>query len=536
MSAPKRTSNLFELTSQHEIDTEARSAAGSATSDVAGHDTNSVSTRSQPHNLLTIPAEMRVRVYEYCSRAEVVQLRLVNKQTEAEVSPYLFEVLTLSLSNRSFIRMTWVAIVSKFASSVKKLVWETAQYTAQTVNGTDLCENDSIGKLLHRLHTARDTQDPDTIIVSGNPENWDQLTEHERKAWVQRGLNGLGLYRMLQEDEVDLLGNVGRSTLRLSACLCRFTALHSFSITSWSETHEKAFFDEGSLTGSNKLMPPPFLAGGDPFSAWEVQNFAFSVLMNCLSTGKNKIENLEIMPSSAALLSPLTKAFRFPAMVPEFEVLDELDHADTTRDEFMENFKTLKTLNLSLSNIHGVLSPTILDEKVTNVKSLRNFFGGLETLDTLTLSLRAQYFDETTITSLDDVFGHRTFARLRHIRLVDFWLEPTELCDFLLKHASTLETIALIDINLGGIGNLPLLRPGVVELPEAEDEQDDSSDPTEHPEWEEVAEACMALRQLRSLRIEGASVGEYWTPVAQSDMTSLEQLVMGSRENASRLW
>ncbi|KAK4896053.1 hypothetical protein LTR27_005910 [Elasticomyces elasticus] len=360
MSAPKRASGPFELANQHENDTEAGLAMESA-----ARDTNSASTPS--HNLLNLPAEMRVRIYENFNRGTISRLRLINKQVEAEVSPYLFEVLTLGLRTRSFIRLMWVAAVPKFARSVKKLVWETAQYTAQTVNGTDLCENDSIGKLLHRLHTARDTQDPDTIMVSGNSENWDQLTEHERKAWVQRGLIGLGLYRFLQEDEGNLLGNVGRAMLKVSASLCKFTALRSIAITSWSETHEEAFFDKGSLTGSNKLMPPPFLAGGDSFSAWEVQNFAFSVLMNCLSTGENKIESLEIMPSSAALLSPLTKAFCFPAMVPEFEVLDELDHADSTRDEFMENFKTLRTLNLSLSNIHGVLSPTILDEKVTNV-------------------------------------------------------------------------------------------------------------------------------------------------------------------------
>ncbi|KAK3616914.1 hypothetical protein LTR56_025631 [Elasticomyces elasticus] len=529
MSAPKRASGPFELANQHENDTEAGLAMESAACD-----TDSASTPS--HHLLNLPAEMRVRIYENLNRETISRLRLTNKQVEAEVSPYLFEVLTLGLRTRSFIRLMWVAAVPKFARSVKKLVWETAQYTAQTANGTDLCENDSIGKLLYRLHTARDTQDPDTIMVSGNPENWDLLTEHERKAWVQRGLIGLGLYRFLQEDEADLLGNVGRAMLRVSASLCKFTALRSIAITSWSETHEEAFFDKGSLTGSNKLMPPPFLAGGDPFSAWEVQNFAFSVLMNCLSTGKNKIESLEIMPSPAAFLSPLTKAFTFPAMVPEFGVLDELDHANAARDEFMANFRTLKTLNLSMTNIRGVLSPTILDEKVANVKSMRDFFGALETLDTLTLGLRAEYFEETTAVSLEDVFGNHKFARLRHIRLADFWLEPTELCDFLLKHASTLETIALININLGGIGNLPLLRPGVVKLPEAEDEQDDSSDPTEHPGWEEVAEACTALRQLRSLRIESASVGEYWTPVAQSDMTSLEQLGMGSRENASRLW
>ncbi|KAK5745753.1 hypothetical protein LTR17_001255 [Elasticomyces elasticus] len=529
MSASKRASGPFELANQHENDTEAGLAM-----EAAARDTDSASTPS--HNLLNLPTEMRVRIYENSNRETISRLRLTSKQVDAEVSPYLFEVLTLGLRTRSFIRLMWVAAVPKFARSVKKLVWETAQYTAQTVNGTDLCENDSIAKLLYRLNTARDTQDPDTTILSGNPENWNQLTEHERKAWVQRGLIGLGLYRFLQEDEADLLGNVGRAMLRVSASLCKFTALRSIAITSWSETHEEAFFDEGSLIGSNKLMPPPFHAGGDPFSAWEVQNFAFSVLMNCLSTGISKIESLEIMPSSAALLSPLTKAFRFPAMVPEFEVLDELNHADNARDEFTENFKTLRTLNLSLSNIHGVLSSTILDEKVTNVKSLRNFFGGVVALDPLTLGLRTQYYEQTTAISLHDVFGNYTFARLRHIRLVDFWLEPIELCDFLLKHASTLETVGLINVNLGGVANLPLLRKGVVVIPEAEDGREESSDPKEHPEWEEVAEACKALRQLHGLTIEGASVGEYWTPVAQLDMTSLEQLGMGGRKNASRLW
>lgn len=110
-----------------------------------------------------------------------------------------------------------------------------------------------------------------------------------------------------------------------------------------------------------------------------------------------------------------------------------------------------------------------------------------------------------------------------------FWVEPEELCDFLLRHQDALAELSLINVNLGGTMTCHHEGPNLVCV--------DEWSYCEFPsllEWTQVAQTCQALIGLEGLAITSPSVNPERNRLSMFDTAELVELGMDGRDNT--LW
>ncbi|KAK4952753.1 hypothetical protein LTR10_009561 [Elasticomyces elasticus] len=401
---------------------------------------------------LPLPPELRGLVFQHCDVSTIQQLRLVNRQTEADASHYLFSTLTVALQKRQLRRLQRIARIPKFAKGVKVLVWETAQYSAKE-EGVDLCTAESVGKLLYELKVA-DIVDTSSIITNHDIEGWYGLANYEREVWKERGIIGLARYKSLQNFEETLLAELLQTPSVISDHIAALSSLRAVTLTLWAEKRNRRFFDVGSLTGSSTRMPPPFLAAEDTKAARTLQNKAVQITDFGILEGELKIERYHIVPTCSDTLSPLAEDYELPSMMVDFETLAYprrvLDCDDG--DKLEKRYDAVKDLHLDLSHVGYINSNTgILIDLRDSAEHIMEYFGSLAKVETLNLGLCAQkdsihQTTWTTAITLESVLKGHHFPHLRNLTISDMWLEPAEVCDFMLAHADTLKTIRLSNI------------------------------------------------------------------------------------------
>ncbi|KAK5746885.1 hypothetical protein LTR17_000516 [Elasticomyces elasticus] len=477
---------------------------------------------------LPLPPELRGMVFEHCDVSTIQQLRLVNRQTEADASHYLFSTLIVALQKRHLRRLQRIAREPKFAKGVKKLVWETAQYSAKE-EGVDLCTAESIGMLLYRL-LAADIAEGASPIGKRIVDRWEDLSDAEQEGWKKSGSVGLARYKSLQKFEEDLITNLEMPSA-ISKHIAALSDLRSVRMTPWADKKHLSFFDVESLTGDSKAMPPPFLAAEDAKAARKMQNKAMMLTDFGILDGGLKIEYFHISPTCSAVLNPLTEDYQLPSMMVDFDTLAYSRLVFGYHGECIgKRYNTLKDLHLDLSHI-GYRS-TNSDSSVlfgldTSCAYLTEFFGSLQNVESLSLSVCAQadgigQTKKTTFITLEQALKGRVLPKLREIKISDMWLEPASICSFLLAHADTLDIIKMMNINLVNLGDLDTTfqHLGLVRIPAQSSQA--LLDDNERESWKQVVKTCKGLPKWQGLGIAGATAGKDCKVVSKDDLDEIK--------------
>ncbi|KAK5745754.1 hypothetical protein LTR17_001256 [Elasticomyces elasticus] len=474
---------------------------------------------------LPLPPELRGLVFQHCDVSTIQQLRLVNRQTEADASYHLFSTLTVAMQKRQLRRLQRIARVPKFAKGVKVLVWETAQYSAKE-EGVDLCTAESIGKLHYRQLAAK-MMEEDPTLGRHDVDEWYDLTDAEQEPWNQSASVGLARYKSLQKSEENLLADLEVHSV-VSKHIAALSNLRSVTMTPWAEKRNRSFFDVGALTGDSKLMPPPFLAGEDETAARTLQNKAMMLTDFGILDGGLKIEQFHLVPNYKAVLEPHARYYQLPSIMVEFDTLMFARQVYGYHgDRVGKRYNALKDLHIDLSWVgYRCTLSTSLFGLDGSCPYVLEFFGSLAIANVETLSLSVckqapavRQGSKTTVITLGEVLRGRQFPSLRELRITDMWLEPVEICDFVLAHADTLEVVKLVNINLGdragvdqylGLVNIPA-HPSQAPLDESEREG-----------WKQVVKTCKVLPKWEGLGIAGATVGKDWKVVSEDDFEQIK--------------
>ncbi|KAK4952754.1 hypothetical protein LTR10_009562 [Elasticomyces elasticus] len=462
---------------------------------------------------LPLPPELREIIFANCDTATIQQLRLVNRQTEADASQFLFTTLVVGIKKRYLRRLQRIAADPKFARGVKEVICETAQYTAKQ-NDIDLCTADAVGQLLYRLCTAEQAPMPYDNILGANidPNDWQALSDAQRETWKQKSAVGLARYLSLQKGEEQLLTNSYAITHAMSMQMQYLEELRKVTMTVWTAgSKARKFFEIGSLTGSDNMMPPPFLAGEDEWAAVDI-----TIAMDwAVLVGGLKVEDFQVIPTGKTSLAPLAEYYELPSMMI-------LTHCggmeETNADAVSKRYHSVKDLRVDLSNFGN---KRIIVEALRRLRHsssrLIPFFGPLYNVQSLSLNLRAQgdaFGDHvSTLVTIGSALQWCVLDQLRHVTLTNFWVEPADLCNFLIAHADTLETVRLENINLGGTEIGPFYRNGggkLARVPRLPMRQDGPLCASERKRWDQVASTCRTLLELRDLFITRPTVGEQW--------------------------
>ncbi|KAK4971344.1 hypothetical protein LTR42_007070 [Elasticomyces elasticus] len=178
--------------------------------------------------------------------------------------------------------------------------------------------------------------------------------------------------------------------------------------------------------------------------------------------GGLKVEDFQVIPTGKTSLAPLAEYYELPSMMI-------LTHCggmeETNADAVSKRYHSVKDLRVDLSNFGN---KRIIVEALRRLRHsssrLIPFFGPLYNVQSLSLNLRAQgdaFGDHvSTLVTIGSALQWCVLDQLRHVTLTNFWVEPADLCNFLIAHADTLETVRLENINLGGTEIGPFYRNG----------------------------------------------------------------------------
>ncbi|KAK4904210.1 hypothetical protein LTR49_026301 [Elasticomyces elasticus] len=462
---------------------------------------------------LPLPPELRGLVFQHCDVSTIQQLRLVNRQTEADASYYLFSTLIVALQKRQLRRLQRIAGVPKFAKGVKVMVWETAQYSAYE-EGVDLCTAESMGKLHYRQLAAK-MMEEDPTLGRRDVDEWYDLTDAEQEPWNQSA----------SKFEENLLADLEVPSV-VSKHIAALSNLRSVTMTPWAEKRNRSFFEIGALTGDSKSMPPPFLAGEDEIAAKTLQDRAMMLTDFGILDGGLKIERFHLVPNHKAVLDPLTRYYQLPSIMVEFDTLMFARQVYGYHgDRVSKRYNALKDLHIDLSHVgYRCTLSTSLFGLDGSCPYILEFFGSVANVETLSLSVCKQgpgvhQTSMTTVITLGEVLGGRQFPSLRELRITDMWLEPVEICDFVLAHADTLEVVKLVNINLGDRVRADQ-HLGLVSIPGHPSQA--PLDENEREWWKQVVKTCKVLPRWEGLGLAGATVGKDWKVVSEDDFNEIK--------------
>ncbi|KAK5746886.1 hypothetical protein LTR17_000517 [Elasticomyces elasticus] len=466
---------------------------------------------------LPLPPELREIIFAKCDTATI-------QQTEADASQSLFTTLVVGIKKRYLRRLQRIAADPKFARGVKEVICETAQYTAKQ-NDIDLCTADAVGQLLFRLCTAEQAPLPYDNIFGANedPNDWQALSDAQRETWKQKSVVGLARYLSLQKGEEQLLTISKAISDTMSMQMQYLEELRKVTMTVWTAgSKARKFFEIGSLTGSGNMMPSPFLPGEDEWAAVDMQD-ASTIAVDCaVLKGGLKVEEFQVIPTSKTSLAPLAEDYELPSMM----FLTRCGDMESNADAMSRTYHSVKNLRIDLSNIGNKRNIVEALRRLRHSSSrLLPFFGPLYNVRSLSLNLRAQgeaFGDHvSTLVTIGSAFQWRILLQLRHITLTNFWVEPADLCNFLIAHADTLATVRLENINLGGTEIGPFYRNGggkLARVPRLPMRQDGHLCASERNRWDQVASTCQTLLKLRDLFVTRPTVGEQWKLLEEADL------------------
>ncbi|KAK4896056.1 hypothetical protein LTR27_005913 [Elasticomyces elasticus] len=469
---------------------------------------------------LPLPPELREIIFANCDTATIQQLRLVNRQTEADASQFLFTTIVVGIKKRYLRRLQQILSLREvlrkslqyFETSANPAIiacriCEMAQYTAKQ-DELDLCTADAVGELLFRLCTAEQAPMPYDDILGANidPNDWQALSDAQRETWKQKSAVGLARYLSLQKGEEQLLTNSDSITHAMSVQIQYLEELRKVTMTVWTAgSKARKFFEISSLTGSGNMMPPPFLAGDDEWASIDMQDASTIAIDWAVLMGGLKVEEFQVIPTSKISLAPLAEDYELPSIM----ILTRCGDMETNADAMSRTYRSVKDLRLDLSNFGNKRNIVEALRRLRHSSTrLMPFFGPLYNVRSLSLNLRAQgeaFGDHvSTLVTIGSALQWRVLLQLRHVTLTNFWVEPADLCNFLIAHAATLETVRLENINLGGTEIGPFYRNGggkLARVPRLPMRQDGPLCASERNRWDQVASTCRTLLKLRDLFI-----------------------------------
>ncbi|KAK3722412.1 hypothetical protein LTR37_002403 [Vermiconidia calcicola] len=450
--------------------------------------------------------------------ATIAGIRHCNRALEAAASPFLFRTLLLSTRKRHLRRLRRVAESEKFARGVRKIVWQTAHYGASAI------ENDPQGRYDHAIHFM--------LRLSGRQEDRStKHTEQQHAATVNR-------YIRLGRDEVTARTDGNLKPMLLEA-FSSMTGLKTVVIKVWSEGGDgmRRFFDLDAILPVNQTMPPPYHTLLSPKSASVKQDQVFLTLLSALSDAGRSLQRFGIESSdNRALGRPDTQHFAvFPGMLIHFDHLSK-----TTLKHVTQPLRRLHSLHIDLADEDKATSNIVQMYQCIGEGGLARFLATLTSLEHLHVRIHTQCTIagpfpavHTVVVPLQKIFGSSVFPRLRRLSLDSLWLEPTELCDLLLRHGATLEQLTLANINLGETGRGRQMTPGITTLlpPGQRFSHFLPTSPLPATEWTQVARTCPELPKLQGLKIEAPSVSMDWCHLAVFDVEELVEMGIDGRDN-----
>lgn len=206
-----------------------------------------------------------------------------------------------------------------------------------------------------------------------------------------------------------------------------------------------------------------------------------------------------------------------PRMLIHFDRLNTLERARAA-----DALKSLRSLHLSLFDGRPSL------HRAASQGKLRNIISGMASLESLELKFDGlfQFHNSTNrshvaLIGLAGILGNGTFSHLRNFGLQHFWLEADELCDFLLRHSSTLQTLALDYLRLEAKGQVERGADGIgMEIEGKPLPEDMKSD------WYRVARVCQQLPKQKGLQAVWGFRDDWMGPVTYLQWIDRMQEVM----------
>ncbi len=283
------------------------------------------------------------------------------------------------------------------------------------------------------------------------------------------------------------------------------------------------------LWDAEQIMPPPFAALCDDDLLRKRQNQSFNAILGALSKSACTIRSLTIEAGRAITIPAIVSDYMaFPGMLLDFR-----SRTVPGPKLKIRALRRLKRLHLDLRE-EGIdpVDCHALRRRLKRVRGLglTRILARLEQLEEIQIRLAPSQIAfghgryETTCIPLKSIFRGTTFARLHNLRLDSFWLEPDELCSFILSHQVTLAELTLTNINLGGTDEVER-NTFIIEREES------LRSAASLTEWKQVAQACQRLPKLMGLRIDGPSASTQWNPLSVFESEELEEEAMCGREN-----
>lgn len=519
----------------------------SAQSDASGTDFTSVLDEDVLHD-----------VYGRLDVQDLQALRLVNRQSNAVASCYLFHTIVVRPRRSTLAKITSISENELFAKGVREVVWETGHYL-------------------------------DTLDLKGLVSNRGELHDlSEDWVGVRPGTLMDNTAQRLLEEEAD-----ARPELldKLAAAFGKFNGLRKAAIYSWARSYEglnrawvrhksqeqrpSRFVARLALTAKDHGPRDPIDRKYGPLPIFLNRGYehrrqadALLQLLSALSAARRSLTQLLVQPTDEDVDRELFRRARCGLMnklgLYMNVALESNPHLQIMRAA--QPMKTLKKLRLRLRG-DGIVSPDSLG--ALRSTGLPNLLRVALMLEELELSLDGQMtFTSQAPAELPRTHFVRrlihipirsfvpsdyTFPRLRKLSLQSFAISASELCDLLARHGPTLELLTLSfvvlncpepemeDYHSGDHGYLFCPRSPEYDTPPAGDyvHHVDPADAgtgrraLQMVEWYKVVEACRRLQSLKGLRIEAPMT--YWRTNAHlCEADELEEMAMDGRSNSWR--
>lgn len=440
--------------------------------------------------------DLLTAIFAYLNKDIISRVRLVSRVCEAAASPFLFTTLRLGFRKQYIQRLNRVAANEKFAKGVREVVWDT------TLGGDSRPTREG-GQMVEGLTNLPTSAELFVRFMK-------QKVEVMRR---QRfGTGGA--------DEQITPFNHGAAVNELATPLRFLTGLKSLVITS-ALSADLSICDSNAVLGPGELVTASHQSGPGFKYTSLLQTHALWTLLKAFSRNGQHLRRLVITAGGTDMLGVAGsgRLLGCPGMVVNW---DYIYTAASSMSRIAEPLRHLRELHFSLDDEH--LRDKAL-YKTTKEGGLLRFLGELEELETLSLRMRSAEIVNGTVKMayipLSKVFGDTTFYALRKLYLSDYWLEQSELCELLVRHASILEEVMLTNLNLGG--TVDASTHYVISA-------DDEHDP--FLEWEEVAKTCQKLPKLKGLSIELPSVGVEWEVMGWFEVEKLVETGMDGRPNS----
>ena len=247
--------------------------------------------------------------------------------------------------------------------------------------------------------------------------------------------------------------------------------------------------------------------------------FAFDLVLHALHGAERTLHHIDVaeVENDEVRRQVRREQLRPVHMLVRFDYLNPLELARAA-----DTLKDLRSLHLSFFDFRTSLVHAASQGK------MRKIISGMTSLESLELKFdgfpmvrSSTGLQDAAIIPLADILGTGTFSRLRNLRLERFWLEADELCEFLLRHSSTLQTLALDYIRLEATEQVERDDDGAgMESSEKQVPEESESD------WYHVAKVCQQLPNLKGLHVVWDLRGACRDPADRLDWIGRMQEVM----------